>query len=169
MDPALVSLPPDLIDALISKEAGIWLINYGYGHSNKKAFEAAGEAALAKIGLPADPSDHLKNGTFSADNKRLEDLQQIFEQVKLLKDKTNKLLVDHRPLLGCQPVDRLSAKKILPLPGVVIQAEDAEQGGFPRSGRPHDGDELAFRDVECDLPQDVGEPRLCLMAPFNVS
>jgi spermidine/putrescine transport system substrate-binding protein len=72
----------DLIDALISKEAGLWLINYGYGHSNKKAFEAAGAGALAKIGLPADPSEHLKNGTFSQDNKRLEDLQQIFEQVK---------------------------------------------------------------------------------------
>ena len=72
----------DLINALISKEAGLWLIAYGYGHSNKKAFAEAGEAALTKIGLPADPSEHLKRGTFSKDNKRLEDLQQIFEQVK---------------------------------------------------------------------------------------
>jgi spermidine/putrescine transport system substrate-binding protein len=72
----------DLIDALISKEAGLWLIDYGYGHSNKKAFEAAGAAALAKIGLPPDPSEHLERGTFSQDNQRLEDLQQIFEQVK---------------------------------------------------------------------------------------
>jgi spermidine/putrescine transport system substrate-binding protein len=72
----------DLIDALISKEAGLWLIDYGYGHSNSKAFAQAGEAALKKIGLPADPSEHLKGGVFSKDNKRLEDLQQIFEQVK---------------------------------------------------------------------------------------
>jgi len=72
----------DLIDALISVEGGLWLIGYGYGHSNSKAFAAAGEAALTKIGLPSDPSEHLKNGVYSRDNKRLEDLQQIFEQVK---------------------------------------------------------------------------------------
>ncbi len=72
----------EMIDALISKDAGIWLINYGYGHSNRTAFEAVGAEKLAAIGLPADPTKHLENGTFSKDNKRVEDLQAMFEQVK---------------------------------------------------------------------------------------
>jgi spermidine/putrescine transport system substrate-binding protein len=72
----------DLIDALISKDAGLWLIDLGYGHSNSKAFAEAGAAKLARIGLPPDPQEHLTHGVFSRDNKRLEDLQQIFEQVK---------------------------------------------------------------------------------------
>lgn len=72
----------DLIDALLSKEAGLWLIDYGYGHSNSKAFKEAGAEKLAKIGLPPDPSQFLTMGVFSKDNRRLEDLQQLFEQVK---------------------------------------------------------------------------------------
>jgi spermidine/putrescine transport system substrate-binding protein len=73
----------DLIDALISKEAGLWLINdIGYGHSNSKAFKEAGAEKLARIGLPPEPTEHLKQGVFSKDNTRLEDLTQIFEQVK---------------------------------------------------------------------------------------
>ena len=73
----------ELIDGLISKEAGLWLITQvGYGHSNKKAFEEAGPEKLAAIGLPPDPAEHLKRGIFSRDNKRLEDLQAMFEQVK---------------------------------------------------------------------------------------
>lgn len=73
----------DMIDALISQEAGVWMMTQiGYGHSNKKAFEQVGAEALAKIGLPADPSEHLANGIFSKDNARLDALQTMFEEVK---------------------------------------------------------------------------------------
>jgi spermidine/putrescine transport system substrate-binding protein len=71
-----------MIDALISKEAGLWMINYGYGHSNKKAVAEAGAKKVERLGLPADPEEFLNKGVFSRDNKRLADLQKMFESVK---------------------------------------------------------------------------------------
>ncbi|MEX2648822.1 MAG: hypothetical protein WD673_07395 [Alphaproteobacteria bacterium] len=56
-DPALVH---DFIDAWLAPEAGKFLIeSYGYGHSNKKAFEIAAPEAIAALGFPADPSQML--------------------------------------------------------------------------------------------------------------
>ena len=74
-------LAHDLIDALIAPDAGEWLINYGYGHSNRVSFSRVSEDLLADRGFPADPTAYLKQGIFSQDNKRLDDLQQMFEQV----------------------------------------------------------------------------------------
>lgn len=72
----------DLMDAMISPEAGAWLIDLGYGHSNRIAFEQASEETLAARGLAKNVEEHLKNGVFSAENSRLDDLQQMFEAVK---------------------------------------------------------------------------------------
>ncbi len=72
----------DLIDAMLSPEAGVWLINYGYGHSNRKAFEQVSEDVLAERGLAKNAEEHLKSGLFSRENPRLDDLQQMFEAVK---------------------------------------------------------------------------------------
>ena len=72
----------DLIDAMLSPEAGVWLINYGYGHSNRKAFERVSEQVLAERGLAKNAEEHLKSGLFSRDNTRLDALQQMFEAVK---------------------------------------------------------------------------------------
>jgi len=72
----------DLIDAMLSPEAGVWLINYGYGHSNRKSFERVSEEVLAERGLAKNAEEHLKDGLFSRDNTRLDDLQQMFEAVK---------------------------------------------------------------------------------------
>src|SRR3546814_19385311 len=73
----------DLIDAMIAPEAGEWLITQqGYGHSNRKAFELVPDETLAALGLPKNPSQLLSAGIFSKDNKRLDDLQQMFEEVK---------------------------------------------------------------------------------------
>src|SRR6266704_2047407 len=58
---------------------------------------------------------------------------------------------------------------IFPLPRAVVEADDAEQGGFARAARTHDGDELAFGDVEVDLAQQVSESRLGLHRFFQVS
>ncbi|HKY93808.1 MAG TPA: extracellular solute-binding protein [Kiloniellales bacterium] len=78
-----LDLAHDLIDAMISPEAGQWLITeYGYGHSNKKAFELVDAATLEEIGLPSDPSEMFAKAVFSQENTRLEELQQIFEEVK---------------------------------------------------------------------------------------
>lgn len=74
-------LAHELINALISPEAGEWLINYGYGHSNKVSFTRVTPELLADRGFPADPTEYMKKGIFSRDNKRLDDLQQMFEAV----------------------------------------------------------------------------------------
>jgi spermidine/putrescine transport system substrate-binding protein len=72
----------DLMDAMLDPKAGEWLINYGYGHSNRKTFDLVSEELLAERGFPKDPTEFLKDGTFSKDNKRLDALQQMFEGVK---------------------------------------------------------------------------------------
>lgn len=72
----------DLIDAMIDPRAGEWLIDYGYGHSNRRTFEIVPEELLADRGFPKDPVKHLQDGIFSKDNKRLDDLQRMFEEVK---------------------------------------------------------------------------------------
>ncbi len=73
----------DLMDAMISPEAGVWLITeQGYGHSNKKAFEMVDEALLIERGLPKDPTVLFATSNFSRENKRLETLQAMFEEVK---------------------------------------------------------------------------------------
>jgi len=72
----------DLMDAMLDPKAGEWLINYGYGHSNRKAFELVSEELLAERGFPKDPTDFLKSGLFSKENTRLDKLQQMFEGVK---------------------------------------------------------------------------------------
>lgn len=59
-DPAMVY---DFVDAWLSPESGKFLIEeYGYGHSNKKAFEIAAPEALAALGFSTDPSEMLADG-----------------------------------------------------------------------------------------------------------
>lgn len=72
----------DLIDAILSPQAGEWLINYGYGHSNLRSFARVPEETLAERGLSENIEEHLKSGIFSRENPRLGDLQQMFETVK---------------------------------------------------------------------------------------
>ncbi len=55
----------DLIDAMIGPRPGIFLITeYGYGHSNQKAFEATEEDVLLARGLSKEPLDILNKGVF---------------------------------------------------------------------------------------------------------
>jgi spermidine/putrescine transport system substrate-binding protein len=73
----------DLIDAMISPEAGQWLITQqGYGHSNSKSFDLVDDATLASLGLPRDPTTLLNSGVFSKENARLDDIVKMFEDVK---------------------------------------------------------------------------------------
>ena len=56
----------DIINALIAPEPGIFLIEeYGYGHSNLKAFEAVDEEVLLARGLSKDPLSIIEAGTFN--------------------------------------------------------------------------------------------------------
>jgi len=78
-----LDLAHDLLDAMIAPEAGAWLTTeYGYGHSNRKTFELVDEATLETLGLPKDPTELMSRAMFSRVNGRLDELQQIFEEVK---------------------------------------------------------------------------------------
>jgi spermidine/putrescine transport system substrate-binding protein len=73
----------ELINAMISPEAGQYFISeFGYGHGNRKAFELVDDETLAAVGLPRDPTELLSSGVFSSDNKRQDEVNQLFEAVK---------------------------------------------------------------------------------------
>lgn len=58
----------DVIDSLISPRSGEYVINeFGYGHSNVKAFERVGEERLQELGLPRDPETLLTAGKFQTE------------------------------------------------------------------------------------------------------
>ena len=54
----------DFIDAMISPEAGVFEIeDYGYGHSNMKAFDMVGQETLVAMGL-SEPNAVFEQGVF---------------------------------------------------------------------------------------------------------
>src|SRR5690606_32299023 len=76
-------LAHEFIDAMLSPEAGRWLVEeQGYGHSNRKTFEQVDQAVLAERGLPKDPTKLLTSGVFSREISRLEEYERLFEAVK---------------------------------------------------------------------------------------
>ncbi len=82
-DPNKLDRTYDLIDAYLSPETGeYWIMNFGMGHSNKKAFERVPESELAMRGLPKDPTDYLKSGIFQATIHNEPELQTMFEEIK---------------------------------------------------------------------------------------
>jgi spermidine/putrescine transport system substrate-binding protein len=55
----------DVIDSMLSTEAGKWLIGEnGYGHSNAKSFDLFSDDELAALGLSRNPVDILSAGKF---------------------------------------------------------------------------------------------------------
>ncbi len=55
----------DVIDSLLSPESGRFLINdYGYGHSNAKAFDLVSEERLTELGLSRNPDKILGAGKY---------------------------------------------------------------------------------------------------------
>ena len=85
-DPSKIDRAYDLIDAMLSPEAGVYeIMEWGYGHANKKAFEMVDEADLRKRGLPTDPDKigaFLASGSFQAPIQNEPELQMMFEEVK---------------------------------------------------------------------------------------
>jgi spermidine/putrescine transport system substrate-binding protein len=76
-------LAHEFIDAMLSPEAGKWLVEVqGYGHSNRKTFDLVEDDLLAERGLPKDPTGLLSTGVFSREIKRLPDYEKLFEAVK---------------------------------------------------------------------------------------
>jgi spermidine/putrescine transport system substrate-binding protein len=75
----------DVIDAMISVDAGKWLIGEnGYGHSNLKSFDQFTDKQLQDLGLSRTPSDILSAGKFQIpQTQEFESkMNKEFEQIK---------------------------------------------------------------------------------------
>lgn len=75
----------DVVDAMLSVETGKFLINdYGYGHSNRKSFDAFDEETLAGLGLSKEPFEILKAGHFQIPQTQEWEsrMNSLFEQIK---------------------------------------------------------------------------------------
>jgi spermidine/putrescine transport system substrate-binding protein len=75
----------DIVDSLISVESGTFIIgDYGYGHSNRKAFEAFDDETLAGLGLSRDPLEVLQAGHFQIPQTQEWEsrMNSEFEQIK---------------------------------------------------------------------------------------
>src|SRR5690606_2712781 len=101
----------------------------------------------------------------------LEDLRdrEMVQQVVLLDHEADVLPDQLVAVFGMEYVDGMAHEPVLALPARVQHAQDAEQRGLASAGRPHDGEELAFTDVQVDLPQDVRASRLRLVVPLDAA
>ncbi len=73
----------DLIDAMLAPDAGIFeMIEWGYGHANKKAYDMVDEQDLLDRGLSKDPDSIISAGIFQEPIMNEPALQTMFEEVK---------------------------------------------------------------------------------------
>jgi spermidine/putrescine transport system substrate-binding protein len=75
----------DIVNSLLSVDAGKFMINdYGYGHSNKKSFEAFDDKTLAGLNLSRTPSDILNAGHFQIPQSQEWEtrMNETFEAIK---------------------------------------------------------------------------------------
>ena len=85
-----------------------------------------------------------------------------------LKHHPDIALGEFSALLALHGVDRCSAKPVLAGPCVIEQCEDIQQGRLPRSGRPHDSDELSLLNLEVDAAQDPGLTGSAFVAALDI-
>ena len=77
----------DFLDAWLSPESGKWMIEeYGYGHSNQKAFDLVDPQTLVDLGFDTDPAAMLTSGhIFSLIPPDIyQKYIEMFEEVKAL-------------------------------------------------------------------------------------
>ena len=75
----------DIVDSLLSVESGLFMLNdYGYGHSNARAFESFDEETLVGLGLSSDPIELLQAGHFQIPQSQDWEtrMNELFEQIK---------------------------------------------------------------------------------------
>ncbi len=73
----------DLMDSLLDPEAGaFWMTEYGYGHSNQKAYELVSDEQLDAVGLPRDPGSVLGHGIIQSRMRNEDKVARMFEEVK---------------------------------------------------------------------------------------
>ncbi len=73
----------DLLDAMLAPETGVFeMIEWGYGHANKKAYDMVDEQDLLDRGLSKDPDAIISAGIFQEPILNEPVLQTMFEEVK---------------------------------------------------------------------------------------
>lgn len=73
----------DFIDALIDPRTGVYMIEeFGFGHSNGKAYEMVSPDVLAEVGIPKDPEPMLASALLSIDMKNKEAIERMLEEVR---------------------------------------------------------------------------------------
>src|SRR5688572_9571973 len=82
---------------------------------------------------------------------------EIVEEMIILENETDLFVPQRRALLRFEGMDRVFLEEIFAGPGVVVHPEDVEQRRFAGAGRPHDGNEVAFVNLQVDVAQDVKE------------
>jgi len=82
-DSAHVDEAYDFIDALIDPRTGAFMIQeFGFGHSNAKAYDMVGDEVLAEVGIPKDPEPMLAAALLSVDMKNKEAIERMLEKVR---------------------------------------------------------------------------------------
>ena len=82
-DPAKLDKTYDMIDSMISPEAGAFeMMDFGYGHANSKAYDLLTEEELAGVGLTRDPQKQISDGIFQEPIGNESVLQPMFDEVR---------------------------------------------------------------------------------------
>lgn len=75
----------DVVDSLLRPESGQFLIeDYGYGHSNKKAFDLVSDERLAELGLSRNPDEVLSKGHFQTETSEdfVATIAPLYDEIK---------------------------------------------------------------------------------------
>src|SRR5947208_1631356 len=73
----------------------------------------------------------------------------------LLKNKADLLIAQRRALFRLQMMDGRLVEKIFAIPTVIVHSENVEQRRFTGTRWSHHRNELAFRDFDVDIAQNV--------------
>ena len=93
---------------------------------------------------------------------------EIVEQVIALENHADIALGQFATLLAFHVMDSLLAKPVLAQPLIVEQGKHIQQRGLPRSGRPHESDELTLANLQIDAAQDPGLSGRGFVAAFDI-
>ena len=112
----------------------------------------------------AGPLVPLGGGDPGVEQRQLDVLQRrgARQQVEVLEDEADRLVAEVRQLVVGEAGDVLPLQQVAAGGGAVEAAEQVHQRRLARARGPHDGDELALRDLERDAAErrqlDVAHP-----------
>src|ERR1700746_3426314 len=104
----------------------------------------------------ANPADAFLMGDVLVGKRYFEifKYREIVDQVIALKDKPNVGFVQFIAFFDVEPVNRLRIEVVFAGPCAIEHSDDAEQRGFSRAGRAHDGDKSARLNLQIDAAQE---------------